>query len=777
VLNSSKLVIPFFGKGAKKNMTKLSILIATIAVFMLLVLCQLTVNAYSPRHCKGLDVYFYASDDKAFGALLAGEVDFIDWPLTYEQYLDACESPDLELAAYAENGMGEFDINNNYTIADYPGVRSPTNDVEFRRALAQATPKDYFIDVIINGFAERIDCPIPALQKGYGNETCCNDYYPYDLDAANARLDAAGFVDTDSNGIRNYPVGWPGRETGPDLDCLKVYVRSDHSHRLAVGTLYVGILTGDLHIPVCAVYDTSDVEYPIVLGARNYHIYSGYWSLGRCSNTLWWMFHSNNWYPDGPNYVTGMNASNEPNYPDLDAALKEVHYATDMTEFTAAVKKALGLIVCKYCINIPLWSYKSYLAYSKYLVGIVNMDGYGLVNTYTFLNAYKVDNPDTVVDESQDPIKMGTINAPKALNILDSMSYFDYAVLNRLSGSLLSVNPYNLALDQPWIAQDLYETTWFDPQDGENKTKVTYYIRKDVWWHAPESGEAVQQFTAHDVEFSIWYIYPQTTLWNWAMAKDVHHTHILDDFTIEVYFNSLCMFHKEAIKEPLLPRDLLLTSLCEPIMCELPIVDPIAPSDKTILPCDSVVQIINATKYPEGEHLIEGVDYEVLGTGEPDYCHQEIHWLRPLAPGETVVFWYWAVLPGGASGYYLGGLDWSNTLYSTGPYYLVDVKEGVGGYAILNCVDSHFLGAPPLGEIDWTWYWVAGPYPRSGYYQVNLYDAVALLKAYCARGDNCPVPANWFPGADIDPYDLGHVGLYDAVQLLTNYGKKFGSPP
>jgi hypothetical protein len=447
-----------------------------------------------------------------------------------------------------------------------------------------------------------------------------------------------------------------------------------------------------------------------------------------------------------------------------------------MTTFTAATKKALGLIMCKYCIEIPLWSAKSYWAYNKYLVGVCNEVGYGLENTYTFLNAYKVDNPDTPDDESQMPIRMATINAPKALNMLTSTWFFDYAVLDRLSGSLLSVNPYNLAIDQPWIAQDWYETTWFDPQDAETKTKVTYYIRHDVYWHDPVTGAATHQFTAHDVEFSIWYIYPHTTVWNWPMAKDVHHTHIINDYTIEVYFDSQSMFHKYSPTAPLLCKPALLDPLCKQCSCEVVITEPRVPSDKDILACGSIVQMISAIKMPEGTPLIEGVDYEIFGTMEPDYTHNEIHWLRPLAPGETVIFTFWC--PDQApTGTYLGGLDWSNTLYSTGPYYIVNVDPEVGGYAILNCVDSHFLGAPPLGEIDWMWYWNEGPYPRSGYYQVNLYDAVTLLKAYCARGDNCPVPSNWFPGADIDSYDLCHVGLYDAVQLLGKYGTKFGTPP
>lgn len=756
---------------------------AIMAILMtLLLFSPMFVNGYSPRHCKGLDVYFYASDDKAFGALIAGEVDFVQWALTYEQYLDACESPDFQLAGFSENGMMEWDINNNYTIKDYPGIRSPTNDVEFRRAIAQATDKDYIVQEIIRGFAERIDCPLCAPQKGYGNETCCTpDLYPYDLAAANARLDIAGFTDYDGDGWRNYPLDWDGAagvigvRDEPNIACLKVYVRSDHSHRLAAGTRLVNVLKNDLHLQVCEVYDTSDIIFPIVMAARNYHIYTGGWSLGRYPTYLWGLYYQSQWYPDGSNYITGMNKTNQPNYPDLDAALDELYYATDMTTFTAAVKKALGLIMCKYCVNVPLWSYKSYWAYSKYLVGIVNMDGYGLENTYTFLNAYKVDNPATPVDESQEPIRMGTINAPKALNLLTSTWYFDYAVLDRFSGSLMSVNPYNLAIDQPWIAQDWDETIWYDPQDDENKTKVTYYLRKDVWWHAPVTGEALQKFTAHDVEFSIWYIYPHTTVWNWAMAKDVHHTHIIDDFTIEVYFDSLSMFHKYAPTGPLLKKHALLDLLCKECPCELILSEPRVPSDKDILPCDTIVQMISAIKYPEQIPLIEGVDYEVFGTGALDYTHNEIHWLIPLTPG-SVVFTYWCpdVDP---KGYYLGGLTWQQTMYSTGPYYVTDIKTGVGGYAIMECVDSHFLGAPPLGEIDWTWYWVAGPKPRSGYYQVNLYDAVTLLTAYCARGDNCPIPPNWFPGADLDPDDLCHVGLYDAVIVLYVYGTKFGIPP
>jgi len=755
------------------------IVFAIMAILTTLMLVSIMpVQAPTPKHCKGLDIYFYETPDVAFAALLAGEVDFMQWSLTESQYDAACATPALQLAKYAENGIMELDLNNNYTIATYSGVRSPMSHVEFRRALAQMVDKNWIINVVCGGFAERIDCPICAPQKAYGNESCCfpETYpYPFDMDAAAARLDAAGFDDHDADGTRNYPADWPGRPGRPNLDPIVVCVRSDHGHRLTVGTdLNTKMLS--LGIPTAPNFASSDVLFPIVMAARNYHIYTGGWSLGRRPTYLYGLYHWTNWFPDGSNYITGMNSSNLPNYPDLDDDLHVIEYPTTIPEFQDAVKRASGKIVCDYCINIPLWSYVSYWAYSKNLVGIINMNGYGLENTYTFLNAKKCDDPTTPEDESQYPIKMGLIHAPKDLNILYSTWFYDYGVLDRVFAGLLSVNPYNLAIDQPWIAQDWEVTTWIDDHEPEpedqTKQKVTYWIRKDVWWHEPVTGETAYQFTAHDVEFTIWYIANFDDCWNWPGFKDVHHTIIVNDFCIEVYFDSISIWHQYNPTWPLLPKIPYLDLFCEKKVVDVHVDEPVVPSDYWWWTDDWVVQIEEVWK--DGTiPLVEGIDYEIvwwLG------CHNWIHWLRPLEVCQTITFTYWTiVLP--ADGYYLGGLDWSLTFYSIGPYYPIEIVKGVGGRAIMNCNPTHFLGGMPDGEIDMMWYWVPGPKPRSGYYQVNLYDAVYLLSAYCSRGDTCPLAENWFPGADIDCYDLCHVGLYDAVMLLSHYGEKFGIPP
>jgi len=269
-----------------------------------------------------------------------------------------------------------------------------------------------------------------------------------------------------------------------------------------------------------------------------------------------------------------------------------------------------------------------------------------------FLNVYKVDDTATPEDESQEPIRMGTIHAPKKLNILYSAWYYDYAVLDRIFDSLLSVNPYDLS-GQPWIAQDWETSTWYDPQDGENKTKVTYWFRKDVFWHAPVTGEEVRQFTAHDVEFTIWYTY-SFECWQWSGYQHVHHTNVVDDFTIEVYFDKKDFWLQYYPTGPLLPKDEYISLLCgvgstsfysDGTNC--------TESTEYVFTDDQVLQVISADI--DGTPLMEGVDFEIFATGSPDYTHNKIHFLKTLTNGTVTIDYYTPTVD--TDGYYLGDLD------------------------------------------------------------------------------------------------------------------------
>lgn len=80
---------------------------------------------------------------------------------------------------------------------------------------------------------------------------------------------------------------------------------------------------------------------------------------------------------------------------------------------------------------MPVCNAKTYFAYRKNIAGIVNEDQYGFDNSYTYLNAYKV-------NDAQSPIRVGLVRQPEQFNILYSNEFADYQCLNNIYASLLS---------------------------------------------------------------------------------------------------------------------------------------------------------------------------------------------------------------------------------------------------------------------------------------------------------------------------------------------------
>jgi len=761
-------------------MKKIGILaIGLLTVLMLVSMYPVPVSA-QPR--ADADIIFYENEDTLFAALRADEVDFMQWSLTKTQKEAAEADDNLQVVSYTENGMMEFDLNNNYTIMDYPNARSPTNEVKVRQALAYLINKDYIVEYILEFYGSRIDQPIPLPQIGWCNESVIGDNYPYpyDPDMAAALLAELGFSDTDGNGYLNYPADWPGAE-GLDTTAmpLKICIRSDHKHRWDAGKYLWMQLEGNPDVGgdgtlakakwpdgyVGGDFDTTDVTWekdravlsPIVMGDFNYHIYTGGWSVGRYPTYLFFLFHSMFSYPYGPNYVTNHE------HPLLDEYLAGIYYAPDMPTAMANCKKACGYMA-DYVTNIPMWSYTSYWAYRKEIAGVVNMDGYGLDNDLTFINAYRTDNPAA-------PLRMGVKSGPDRLNTLYSQWYFERAFLDRVTTGLISVNPYALEVDQPWVAQDWEPSTWED--NGVTKTKVTYWLRKDVGCAAPWTGDFAGFFNAHELEFQIWYNYAYDDSWMWDSFMDVHHTKIIDDYTIEVYFDDYSMWFTYA---PTFigvgPKATQIDLLCE--VATATFTAP-APGDEIQFTTDQVVQVISATA--DGTPIHECTNFYIRA-GYDVWCHN-VFVNENVPEGASVTINYYKAIPGGAGGFYLGGnlgLDWKDTMYSYGTHYPIAVEPYVGGFCTLNKNPYFFMETPPLGEVDWKWYWEGTEKPRSGHYKIDILDVVKATAAYCSRGDGIFDP-RFLAGADLDASDLCHVGILDLVTITGKYAEKFAIPP
>jgi len=764
----------------KANVLSLALLLA------FLIMIPMVAAPVKAEARSDLEITFYGSDTAAWTALVNGEIDFLQWALTEEQKEAAEADPNIQLARVDENGMFEFDINNNYTIKTYPGIRSITNELKVRQAIAYLVDKDAIIRDILHYYGVRIDQPIAAPQtEGWCNSSVIGPNYPYKYNPEMAAqlLREAGFTDEDGDGWVEYPPDWdglaglPAGQRGTDDYPLVLCVRSDHGHRLSAGyyildQLETTLKATSLHAGIKTTgtqwFQPRSVLSPKVMGDRDYHIYTGGWSLGRYPTYLFSLFHSMFWYPYGSNYVTGMNKTNQPNYPDVDEAVAAIWYTASIEDAQVASQKFCYLHA-KYCINIPLWSYSSYWAYRKTLVGVVNMNGYGIENAYTFLNAYRVDGG---------PIRMGTISGPSRLNILYSQWYFEYAFLDRVYTGAMSVQPYNLAIDQPWVVQDWETGTWVDA-DGTEKSKCTYYIRKDVGIVAPATGSKyTRNFNAEDFEFTVWYNYAFDDSWQWGSFMDIKYTEIKDvngdnwpEFI--VYFDDYSYWFYSAPTYPLLaPKEVLIQKLCGQTTEEW---DQVGTTMHLLT--NPVVQVVSCTltnstgTYP----LKEGKDY-IIVAGYDLSKHIGFQPLRDLTGHIVITYWY-PDKP--ATGFYLAGLPWQETMYSLGTHYPVSMTTdppGIGDIIALKKNPAFFLEVPPLGEVDWAWEWIGTTKPRSGQYAIRIYDVVKATAAYCTRGDGEYNP-RWFPGADLDSSDLCHIGIYDVVLIVGKFGRTFGKPP
>jgi hypothetical protein len=765
---------------------------------------------HGPREDELL-MNFYADVESAYEALERGEIDAVWFDLTYAQYLDAVENENIQLAPVDDFGMYEVDINNNYTIPSYPGVRSPTHHPDFRKAMAHLLDKNHVVANCCKGFATRIDVPVAApvdvdwintsVVEEWGGVYYGNYPYPYDPWTAQSVLDAAGFVvgstpnptyDPDvpwsQEYLRTYPSDWDGK-AGEDLDPLVAVIRKDDSRRLCMGNLLADQLELS-GIPCDRIGNLVD-PYGRVMGMFDYHLYTGGWGLGRFPTGQYGLYHHDSWYPWGPNYVTGVNKTGHPNYPDLDKVLEDIYYCEDLTSSQLASRKAQSLLVDKYCICLWAYSAKAYWAYRN-LLGVTNMDGYGLDNDYTFMNMRTVDGGIPTV---------GIITAPYQQNVLMSSWFYDRQVLDRYYGASagFSVAPYSLARDQPWVIQDWTTTTWFDPEDGKNKTVVTVWFRENVEWISPVTGAVYGNFTSHDFMFSEFLMAGHTKCWTHDDKEDIHHIKIVDDYCVEVFMESesywlqyvgdyvvnkalwqdkFCMINTTTV---VLDQDYV---ACEKLHLR-PYITSVGPGQWK----GQILQMVDCTL--DGVTLIEDIDYEIVML-EDDRTY--FHWLRNASAGQVLTVVYWTPDPGKPSpdGYWPGEFPWEQIAVGIGTHYLVDYVRGAGGHATLKANRNFWLETPvpdpqgvdpcnPLpGEVDWIWEW--GPRdtdrplggPRCGNYKVDISDVVRCTAAYRSHG-NKPgeIDPDWFAGADMAPPEC-YIDIGDVVTITDRYRRKFG---
>jgi len=769
------------------------LLTLTLALLSPALIIPMRVNAptqYGPRS-QELQIIYYTDETQLYAALTAGEIEINTWDLTTAQANDAKTRPEVMLAKVERLGMRSHSINNNLTIATYSGVLSHMSDVNFRKAIAHLIDKDYYVDVINDGAAIRTDTHVASPAKDWWNWTLVNGVhpngtvftnypYPFNTLQANYELNQTGYVyGADDNPYydpltpgsarkwRVYPAGHP-QKANQKLDGLVFYSRSDDTIRLLAGNHFRDYLLKS-GIPVDYRAVSFAVANENVMLARNYHIYTGGWSLGRYPLALYSWFHSVFWYSGGPNY----HASVANGYTDVDYWGDQFNTAPNLTYAIYSAQRIQSLVIEKYAIAFSLWNTIGWYGYRN-LQGIVNYFAVGPENGYTYLNSYRL-------DDATKPIRVGIKGFPNQLNQMYSRWVWETSTFAPYMASFMSANPFEIFRDQPWLAKDWIDGTWVDTEDGDKiKSKITYWFRNTAEWIEPITGTPLATVDANFYPFSLWYYYQTPDAWIWSGYKDVHHVRLDpdntgDNYKVEVYHDVRSMF---AVLNPW-GRDLYppawkrapLSSLETKVFVEG--VNATTPGNLP-LPFRTIgapVEIVEVKD--EGTTLTRYTDYDMI--------KGRIKILKDITEGNKITVTYWA--RGDASGYNPGGVAWNTIHIGYGPYYMYEHQPGAGGWSSFKANRNFFLETPPLAELDWFYYFAPGDKPRTGSYKVDIYDVVKTTSAYGSTGHLVP-SINWEPTADIKPGPIppltgdraGKIDVYDLSSVQGQYGVTFGTP-
>ena len=747
-----------------------------VLALSLIALSPSALAAKGPRN-PDLLIKYYSGIEEAYMALKLSEIDIVGYELTSDLYADAIDDPNICLGKVAGRGMYEFDLNSNHTIRSYPGVESfifGKKRNEVRKAITYLVDRDLIVSTCLGGFAERIDQGLAAPHKGWRNETHPgwgdgNFTYEYDPDTATSILDAEGFVqDSTPNPAYNPALSWsaeflrvyPGdhpTHAGQDVHPIVMAIRTDDLRRFCAGNEL------DYHLRTIGFrtdtfYGTSTDLYEPVMGFFDFHIYTGGWHPGRFPPLYQYgLYHSNNWHPYGSNYITGVDENGNPNFPELDDDLYAGYTADSYAEARSAVRKSSGHGWFDFCINIPLWSTASFWAWKCNVKGVVNGEGWGPQNGYSFMNMYKTDGSTIVY---------GTKSPPIAMNVIYSDWYYDYQSLDRMNlyGGL-STPPYDLSADQAGFVTDWERGTYIDYDTGETRSKNTFYYRSDTWSVEPVTGNPVENYNATQVYQSMWYFYQTPTCWLFGSVDYIDHLNITEsDCSLEMYWCDLSYWNTYFGGVSIFSFDLLRNYPLSIFYTEDIAWGGGSGMDWVGL-TNSRVFWIERTVTLDGVPLVQGVDYEIYAPCSHYGGDADMRLINPTSAG-TLHVEYWAASD--ARGYTPGNIAWQTSFQGAGMYYATDFQPGENGYLTLRRNPFYYMETPPLGEIDFE-------RKSNGCYKIDIFDIVFAASAYGSQGGGIP-DSKWLPGADLVP-DCCRVDIFDVVTVTGKYGQEWDCPP
>ncbi|MBE0511772.1 hypothetical protein IBX38_01840 [Candidatus Bathyarchaeota archaeon] len=474
-----------------------------------------SAQVYGPKS-SNLVIHIYLNPDLENQDVDAGILDINDWPLAKEWIDSWVMRPDITMRSYSEIGMMEFDINHQKWPTGC-GDHKYFDDTcprclaarEFRKAIAYLTDKDRYVSEILKGYGYRLDLPIPPFLTPYLTDLEGEGLlYEYSVTKAIETLENAGFKDWDDDGIREW--SGDGGSTVEELPELIFYIRMDDPNRKAAGEMLATELK-KIGLKTKAIVTERTVCYKQVMVLYDFHLYTGGWSLSVIPDVYYDLYSNETYY--GPDIGWSLNYPGFCNNEFYEYAYLS-KYPHSIEEAKWAAKEA-GRIYAENVAVIQLWASAAVKAYKTGWTGVVNMEGFGVDNGYTFLSMY---NPD------DDRIDWGFKSDIEQLNMISSEWLWDHNVLELIYESLMDYNPFNLDFTEYDLAESHELGSWINPDTGEEATEMNFTLRSGVTWH---DGTP---FTAEDVKFTIEFNMAcgPGIAWNYPSVSDVYSVDIID---------------------------------------------------------------------------------------------------------------------------------------------------------------------------------------------------------------------------------------------------------
>lgn len=194
----------------------------------------------TPPNVDGVIFQKFDNADARITALTTGDIDAMtEFPATAVSTLQNTENVEVHIADIGAGGSLRDIILNVTADGDCPadgGVCSghpALKDLAVRQALAHATDKQQIIDVATLGTASPgLSMVPPGLGDYFASDV---EDYAFDVEAANALLDDAGYEDSDGNGVR---------ECLADQDCDDLTFRFNYADDIDTAPREAELLQG-----------------------------------------------------------------------------------------------------------------------------------------------------------------------------------------------------------------------------------------------------------------------------------------------------------------------------------------------------------------------------------------------------------------------------------------------------------------------------------------------------------------------------------------------------